>query len=386
MKAEFRRIEAIRKLLHQPKHGVRVGIGDDCAVLDGPRRSLVLTTDALIEGVHFPPVKGKDLERLGFRSMAANVSDIASMGAKPLWFVVSLAAPDSFTDRGVLALYAGMERAAQRWGYDIVGGDTCRSPGPLYITITAIGAALPRGPLLRTGAREGDVVATTGTPGDSAACLALILKPIETCPPTGPRHARATAPEGAAGRELRERQILPVDEREYLARRFWEPDARVEEGLVLARSGACHACIDVSDGLGQDLGHLARAAGLRARIRLSDIPRSRALQQIADLSDSPGGGTSTIDHRPSTVASRGDVSWAERVLRWQLSGGEDYELIAAIDPERFDGVRRNFRRRGLAPITAIGRFEKGVGVIADETGQRLDWAGYSHFQEAHLHS
>jgi thiamine-monophosphate kinase len=195
------------------------------------------------------------------------------------------------------------------------------------LSVTGIGAMAPGvAPLLRTGARAGDVIAVTGTPGDSAAGLAV----------------------------LQDRLAVSRADRSYLLSRFWSPTPRVEEGVLLATSGACHACIDMSDGLGQDLGHLARGAGLRARIDAASLPRSPAMARHASRDP-------------------------DQALSWALGGGEDYELIAAIDPAKFDALARRLQRKGLAPLTRIGSFVKGTGVVLQGSGRRIDWTGFSHF-------
>jgi thiamine-monophosphate kinase len=224
---EFEAIARIRRALGvlPPGPGVLVGPGDDCAVLVPPAgERLVATVDMLVEGVHF------DLRHilpaaLGRRALAVNLSDVAAMGARPLWALISLGLPPR-TDDGMLeGLYAGFGEMARRYGFAVVGGNLARLPGPLVIDVALVGGA--ERPVLRGGARPGDRLALTGPVGAAAAALAR------------------------DGTHL-------------------EPVPRVAEGRALANCAT--AMIDISDGLAQDLGHLCAESRVGAALFSERIP------------------------------------------------------------------------------------------------------------------
>lgn len=223
---EFALIERIRSALPRGGEGVVLGVGDDCAVLTPPPgERLVATVDMLVEGVHFHR-SALDGEGLGRRALAVNLSDIASMGARPLWALVSLGLPAWVDDGFLAALYRGIGDLATRYGLAVVGGNLTRLPERLAIDITVVGAAAR--PVARGGARPGDALYVTGCLGAAAAELA------------GGRHR--------------------------------EPEPRLSEGRALAASGGVRAMIDISDGLVQDLGHVCAASGVGAALAAGSIP------------------------------------------------------------------------------------------------------------------
>jgi len=294
---------------------VVLGIGDDAALLQVPvDRQLAVSMDTLNAGVHFPD--DTPPAAIGWKALAVNLSDLAAMGAQPAWCTLSLSLPqadaawiDAFLD-GFLAL-------AERYEVALVGGDTTR--GALSIGVTVHGLVEPGRALRRDGARDGDDVWVTGTPGDAAAALAAKLA-------------------GAAlDRGLRERLDRPTP--------------RVEAGRGLL--GIANACIDVSDGLLADLGHVCTASGVGAEIELERLPASPALARFP-------------------VATR----WP-----WQAGGGDDYELCFSAPPERRDAVRQALQD-AATPATRIGRIVAGEVVRAlDPAGAewRSPRGGYAHF-------
>lgn len=302
---------------------VVLGIGDDCALLQPPPGTqLAVTADTLNAGVHF--AEGAAPDDIGWKALAVNLSDLAAMGAAPAWCLLSLSLPapdeawvDGFLD-GFLALAAAH-------GVALVGGDTTR--GPLSIGVTAHGLLAPGRALRRSGAAEGDDVWVSGQLGDAAAALALA--------PGG----KAVAPPAAAVAGVRAR----LD----------RPQPRVALGGALA--GVASACIDVSDGLLADLGHLATASGVAARINVDILPASPALAALE------------LDHG------------LRRVL--QATGGDDYELCFTAPPRQRDAVAAAAAVAGVA-VARIGSVHAGSGVQAvDAAG--APWAppraGYVHF-------
>lgn len=298
---------------------VVVGIGDDAAILSlPPGRQLVVAMDTLNVGVHFPEDTAP--ADIGWKSLAVNLSDLAAMAATPTWCTLSLSLPqpdeawlDGFLD-GFLALAASHEVA-------LVGGDTTR--GPLSVCVTVHGLVDPRGALLRSGARVGDDVWMTGTLGDAAAALRQW--------------------------QSHRRPIDPV-----LLARLDRPTPRVEAGLALA--GIAHACIDVSDGLLADLGHVCRASRVGAQIDVDALPASDAL--IAAF-DPP----------------------ARREL--QAAGGDDYELCFTAPKTARLAVQDAMHACDVI-ATRIGGITADAGKIALRDAAGAEWspshAGYVHFE------
>ncbi len=318
---EFGLIERIRAR-GGSRSDVVLGIGDDAALLRVPKgRELVVTTDTLVAGRHFP--RATAARDIGWKSLAVNLSDLAAMGAAPAWVSLALTLPRN--ERAWLdAFIGGFMALARRHRVALVGGDTTR--GPLSITVTAHGL-VPRGMALRRdGARAGDAIYVSGAPGDAAAGLRVA------------RGGLAAAP-AAAARTLRAR----LD----------RPEPRVALGLALR--GVASAAIDLSDGLVQDLGHVLRASGVGAVLEVDAVPVSPALR--------------------AAVASTG----ARR--RLQLAGGDDYELCFTVPPRREPRLAAIARRLRL-PLTRIGTVLPTPGLAlldARARPARLRRAGYDHF-------
>ena len=290
---------AARTTLHP---GTTLGIGDDAAVVDlgGPA---VVTHDMLVEGVHFR-LATTGMEDLGRRAVAVNLSDLAAMGAEPVAVIVGLGLPRGFSDDGRAdALSAGVEREAAAHGVTVAGGDVTASP-VLVIGVTAIGRPWPGvAPLRRAGARAGDLLCVTGALGASAAGLALLEDPA----------------------------LLPgLPERDALVRAHLLPVPRIAAGRALAAGGA-RAMLDLSDGLGLDAGRLSRASGLRGRIDLDAIPLAPGVEELARA----------LGRDPLVLAA---------------TGGEDYELLAAVPPQAVGPLRAALD----IPLSVVGVLEEGA--------------------------
>lgn len=321
--------ELIERYFRRPAEAQRVrrndvplGIGDDAAVLDVPAgRQLVAALDALVEGRHFP--SGCDPRSIGHRALAVNLSDLAAMGATPAWYLLSLTLPAA--DEQFLAGFArGMLELAEAHGVALVGGDT--TGGPLVAVVQALGTVRAGAALTRGGGLAGDHVYVSGTPGDAAAGLRLLLDPAS----------------GATLNEMQKRELLE---------RFLYPAPRVALGQALA--GLATACVDVSDGLAADAGRLAAASGCALQLDIERLPISPALQAFA-----------------GQAAAR----------RLALTGGEDYELCFTLPPEReallaarLDNVK--------CTATRIGTLAAGAGITVLEQGRpvAVDLAGFDHF-------
>ncbi|TCV94005.1 thiamine-phosphate kinase [Luteibacter rhizovicinus] len=314
---EFDLIERIRRRTDTQRDDVRTGIGDDAAIVAVPAgRELAVAIDTLVEGVHFPV--GTSPEDIGWKALAVNLSDLAAMGATPAWALLALSTPDgspAFFD----GLADGFAQLAGSYRLALIGGDTTR--GPLTVTVAVHGFTSPGEALLRSGARVGDIVMVTGTLGDAAAGLRCLGEPD-------------VAPYAA------------------LIERLNRPVPRVSAGQALR--GIATACIDISDGLVADLGHICAASGVGATIDAPMLPRSSAL----------------FSHFDDAVA-----------LDFALSGGDDYELCFTVPADRAATMTADLARVGCG-VTRIGRIVEGQGVrVLDAAGNVLSpsHTGWNHF-------
>ncbi|GGY15159.1 thiamine-monophosphate kinase [Rhodanobacter panaciterrae] len=320
---EFRLIERIRELTAQPRDDVRIGIGDDAAVLAVPAgQELAVAIDTLVEGVHFP--RGTAAADIGWKALAVNLSDLAAMGASPAWALLALTLPDA--DAAFVEGFAeGFAKLAQSHRLALVGGDTTR--GPLSISVAVHGFVPPGKALIRAGARVGDAVLVTGTLGDAAAGLHALQHPLDDG-------------DGRSGL------------RDYLIERLNLPTPRLSAGAALR--GQASACIDISDGLLADLNHICVASGVGAEIDAALLPRSSALMALYD-----------------------EVS----ALQFALSGGDDYELCFSVPAQRVADVQADLSRLGCG-VSKIGRIVEGTGVrVRGTDGEWLatDRPGWEHF-------
>jgi thiamine-monophosphate kinase len=305
------------------------GLRDDCALLSPPAgHELVLTTDAVAEGVHFLP--GEAPEDIGWKALAVNVSDLVAKGATPLVYLMSLAFPAAPAADGLAGLARGLAAAQASFGISLAGGDTDRRPGPFAITIAALGT-VPTGKMVRRGtARVGDRLVVSGTLGD--AVLGLELRRRQT---------RAQAWGLAAGEAA---SLVACSLRPQ------PPLALIEPLRAFA-----HAAMDISDGLAKDLGRMAEASGVAARVSVSALPLSAAAARA-------------LAADPSLVAEI-------------VTGGEDYQVLAAVAPSDVAAFLAAAAARGIV-LTEIGEIQAGTGVrIEDRDGRPLALAraGWDHF-------
>ena len=315
--AEFDLIESIRARAGS-RPDVILGIGDDAAVLQVPAgKQLVVAMDTLNAGVHFPEETAA--ADIGWKSLAVNLSDLAAMGAQPTWCTLSLSLPKA--EQGWLdAFLDGFLELAVRHNVALVGGDTTR--GPLSICVTVHGFVDPGRALRRDGAKPGDDIWVSGTLGDAAGALA---------------QWRGNS------------RIDPA-----LKTRLDRPTPRIDLGLALA--GVAHSCIDVSDGLMADLGHVCGRSDVAAEIDTADLPVSDALR----------------------------TAFQEESMRaLQASGGDDYELCFTAPPDARAAIE-NLARQAETPVIRVGRIVAGKGVRA-LLGDGRAWApagdGYAHFSD-----
>ena len=295
---------------------VVLGIGDDAALLaPPPGRQLVVTADTLNDGVHFP--RGTSPADVGWKALAVNLSDLASMGAEPAWCTLSLSLPQS-DPAWIEGFLDGFLDLAGQHDIALVGGDTTR--GPLSIAVTAMGLVEPGRALRRDGARVGDEVWVTGTLGDAAGGLALL-----------------------------DREPVPA-----LRARLDRPTPRVAAGRALA--GIATACVDVSDGLLADLGHVCARSHVAAHLDVDALPASAALREAFGEADR---------------------------IALQASGGDDYELCFTAPADAGADIGAVSAQLGLR-ITRIGRIVAGEGVHPVDAKSQ-PWSsprrGYDHFAE-----
>ena len=321
---EFGLIDLLAKMVTgSPSSRLILGIGDDAAAWQAETATQLVTTDSLFQDVHFS-LQTTSWEDLGWKSLAASLSDIAAMGGRPEYALVSLGLPGHIEVDDVVALYRGMIDIGQRFGAVIIGGDTCRA-SIVSITITVLGATGrdDRRLLTRSAARHGDGIAVTGSLGASAGGLEMLANQLH----------------------------LDTDTAADLKNAHLRPLPRVAEGQVLLRRGV-RAAIDISDGLVADLHHVCRASRAGARVEVEKIPV-----------------------HPAVKAAFGD-----KALDMALSGGEDYELLFTAPAE----IIRQIKGEVSCPVTVIGeiRADPAVGVsLVDATGNpvELTRTGWEHF-------
>ncbi len=341
---EFRLIRDLHRRFGRTGPSVLCGIGDDAAIIRPfPGHHLILTTDLLAEGVHFN-LGTATFEDVGYKAAVANLSDIAAMGGIPHYVLVALALPASCTPVAVEQFYQGLMGACRSHGVQLVGGDTSSSLRGVFISLTMTGSVEPRRALTRDGAREGDLVYVTGTLGDSLAGLTLLA---------------AGRTSRSAGGTRRSRLLLHGDRyRRALILRHLRPTPRLKEGRLLATHRLATAAIDVSDGLSGDLAHVCEQSNVGAEIEAAALPLSPACRAYA------------------AAAGLDPVGIA-------LRGGEDYELLFTVPPDKRTTLERRAREAGYR-ISRIGTIQpKQLGLRLkgrDGVSRRLRILSYRHFQ------
>jgi thiamine-monophosphate kinase len=318
MPSEF---ELIAKYFERQTKGAVLGVGDDAALVRASTDcDWAIATDMLLEGRHFLP--GAEPRALGHKTLAVNLSDMAAMGATPRWATLAIALP-SDDEVWIAAFTQGLFALAERYGVDLIGGDTTR--GPLTLSLTILGE-VPRGmALLRSGARAGDDIWVSGELGGAALGLAYL--------------------QGRA-------KLSPDDAREA-CKRLDEPEPRVTLGERLI--GVAHSAIDVSDGFAADLGHILERSGVGATVRCDALPRPAAFARLKNR---------------------------ELEQRCVLSGGDDYELVFTAAPQARARISALGAELGLR-LSRVGSIEPGAAMprVLDHEGRPIAYAGgYDHFR------
>lgn len=304
-----------------------LGLSDDAALITPPAGlALVATADAMISGVHFLP--DDPPETVGRKLLRVNLSDLAAMGAAPLGYLLTCAWPKEWDQDWIAAFARGLGEDQERFGISLLGGDTTSGPGPLSLSLTALGSVAPDQVLKRSSASAGERILVSGTLGDGAFGLLV-------------RYGRLTGLSDAALEALTQAYRLPTP--------------RLQLGRALAQDGLAAACLDISDGLVADLGHICEASGLGARIHAESIPLSPAVQEAV-----------AMDLESFPLA---------------LTGGDDYELCFTVAADQVGRVKTLSETLGL-PLTEIGEMVRGEGVaVLDRDGAELalDHPGWTHF-------
>jgi thiamine-monophosphate kinase len=297
-----------------------LGLADDAALLDPtPGRQLVLAKDAMVAGVHFleddPPAQ------IAQKLVRVNLSDLAAMGAAPLGYLLALARSSAIADDWLGEFCAGLAADNEEFGIALLGGDTVATPGPLTLSLTAIGEVPQGAALLRGGAKVGDDLWVSGTLGDGALGLAVLRGELD----------------------------VTDDARASLIERYRLPQPRL--GLGQALRGIASAAIDISDGLIADLGHILEVSGVGATLQVDLLPLSAVARAL-----------------PGARAAA-------------LAGGDDYELLFTAPPERHGDLEALARRLDL-PLTRVGQIRAGSDLeVVDRHGHRLEppAKGWQHF-------
>jgi thiamine-monophosphate kinase len=320
---EFGRIERYFRPLTRNFPGA-LGLMDDAAIISVPNgQELVVTTDAIVSGVHFLPADTPfDIAR---KALRVNLSDLAAKGARPLAYTLTLAIGRDAPDSWVEEFAKGLEEDQARFGIALIGGDSVSTPGPVWVSITAFGLVRAGQIVRRNGARDGDRVFVTGTIGDAALGLKV----------------------------LRGELSLSADDADFLVQRYRLPEPRSAFAQALAANA--HAALDISDGLAADFDHLCRASNVSGAIAVPGIPLSRAVRQAL-------GGNADL-------------------MKVILGGGDDYELLLTAPAAMAGELTRSAALAGIA-LTEIGRIEVGKAgsVLVDAGGAPviLDSKGWTH--------
>ncbi len=299
--------------------GVAMGVGDDCALLNVPEgQQLAVSVDTLVGGIHFP--KNADPELIAERALRVNLSDLAAMGAEPMWFTLALTLPNG-NSQWVKGFSQGLFRVANEYNIALVGGDTTR--GHLSITIQVHGTVEPGRALMRGNASVGDEVFVTGPVGNGAAALAVIKQELE----------------------------VGKSAFNYFMDHYYRPQPQLQQAKALC--GVAEAAIDISDGLVADLGHICEQSVVGATLHLERVPLSEPVSKLVPF---------------------------EQGIQWALSGGDDYQLCFTVPPSRMSQLEALVDQKRLQ-VHHIGEITRGKGVTCLYNGEEvsMNTQGYQHF-------
>lgn len=338
---EFGLIEHLTKDIKAQNPSTKYGVGDDCAVLHYPDKDLLITTDMLMQGVHFDLVY-VDMEHLGYKSAMVNLSDVFAMNAQPRQMVVSVAIDKRFSVEDLEQFYRGLRRACDKWGVDIVGGDTTTSLTGMAVSITCIGEAEKDMAVRRSGAKETDLICVSGDLGSAYLGLQLLEREKTVYFQMLQEHQQKFP-------DSKHRPPFPGFEpdfagKEYLLQRQLQPEARGDiVALLKEQNVRPTAMIDISDGLSSELLHICKQSNCGCRIYEKNIP---------------------IDYQAAIQAEEFNLN----VTTCALNGGEDYELLFTVPIGDYEKVEA---MEGIRVIGHITKAELGAKLIGRD-GSEFD--------------
>ena len=305
-----------------------LGIGDDCAVIPiNEEESYVVCTDLLTEGIHFLKDKITPQE-LGHKVLAVNLSDIAAMGAEPKYSFLSIGIPENSSVSYMDAFIEGFYALSEKYGIPLMGGDTTKTVDKLMINVMVIGQCKNSELRLRSMAQEGDLICVTGSLGDSAGGLQVLLNELDQSSDT-----------------------------DFLIKKHHLPNPRIEEGCFLSKQASVGAMIDISDGIPSDLLHILKASNKAAKVDIDALPISNQLQKVAQK-----------------------YQW--NAIDLATSGGEDYELLFTVRADDIERLKKEYLANFSEEITIIGAVKSGEPNIAwykDGEKIKLNKSGFNHF-------
>ncbi len=336
---EFALIDRLRTILTSSAKGpnVIVGIGDDAAVIDaGGGKCWVISCDVQVQGTHFP-AEGASGFSVGHKGLAVNISDVASMGARPLYALISLGVSDATPLAFLDEVYEGINAKAARWGIAVVGGNVTRTEGPFFIDVFIAGEVERENLLLRSGAQVGDQILVTGNLGNSAAGLYLL-----------------THPEVKIGFETNT----------VLTHAHLRPQPRVEEAHAISALRLATAMMDISDALTGDINHICEASGVGAVVWEHGLPISTPALDLASIVQ--------IDPK-----------------EWALYGGEDYQLLLTAPLSAVPALQEAVRSVGEGTLSPVGEIlPASEGLLLQTRSGRvpLEVKSWDHFRESEAES
>ena len=328
---EWKVIQRLRKRYSNPMSSIVVGMGDDAALVKIPaHQHILITTDLFVEGIDFH-LKWSPFRQIGYKAMAANLSDIAAMGGIPRYALVTMALPPHTRMESVEMLYEGLMNLGKKYNVRLIGGDTSATRHGVMVGVVLIGEVKPRHAVTRSGAKPGDWIFVTGPIGNSRAGLEILK---------------------SSGRRKK------THHESKLVQQHLYPVPRIQEARLLATRRLATAMIDISDGLSSDLHHLCEASGVGARLHRDRIPVTEILTAYAKQK-----------RRPPYL--------------YALEGGEDFELLFTVRPSRMKELKRlqiqkRFQAFWLGEITTK---QHGITVIDHHHREKpLVVRGYEHFK------
>lgn len=342
MKSEFELIEKIKNKvsnINKTKSSFRVGIGDDCAVLPkNSKTDLVITADLLIEDIDFR-LKWSKPEHIGHKALAVSLSDIAAMGAKPAWAMLSIGIPEKVwkTDF-VEEFYKGWFDLAEKYDVELIGGDVSKTPDLIVIDSIAAGETAKGKAILRSGATPKDLIYVTGSLGGAAFGLELLE--------SGEKH------ENLQFQNLLLRQLAP--------------NPQTEIGRIIGEKNLATAMIDLSDGLSSDLAHLCRASGVGAKIYSEKIPIDENIKQFS------------VQKQKNVKPDNLENEFSDE-LHLALNGGEDFELLFTVNPKKNFELENELKNHNFSRIGEITANEEIIELTIDKKSQILHPKGFRHF-------